>query len=284
MVWFTGTSTGDRYTVGQSYSMAGDVYTAQSDGTFRNERTGRETVGSSQSWVQWGGGGGSLSGSGHVANAAVTAGAGAPVVVVVPGALPPRTSGVLPAGVTTGPGTPVAVTSPQSPVGAGSGVKTYDPLPVGGPRRDTKPTTAKSNPRVSDLEIRGPLAVYGPATAIPNKDPSAYPVPRLGGLPVPYDPFTSSGQDIEDFAGDDTPYAFLLSGAAAYMHMRTVAPLGSPVRTMLDAPLTLPYQVKQYDDYWKDHFTTIDREEGKHLEGAEYDAFVLKRVQETYGR
>lgn len=47
-MWFTGTSTGNRYNVGQSYSMAGDVYTARADGTFQNERTGRATVGSSR--------------------------------------------------------------------------------------------------------------------------------------------------------------------------------------------------------------------------------------------
>lgn len=47
MAFFTGTNTGNQYVPGRQYSMAGETYTAQSDGTFKNDRTGRATVGSS---------------------------------------------------------------------------------------------------------------------------------------------------------------------------------------------------------------------------------------------
>lgn len=49
MAWFTGTSTGKTYEVGKQYVSAGDVYTANANGTFTNERSGRTNVGSSQS-------------------------------------------------------------------------------------------------------------------------------------------------------------------------------------------------------------------------------------------
>lgn len=54
-VWFTGASTDDKYKVGQSYiGSSGDRMTAQADGSFYNERTGRVSVGSSQdSGTQW---------------------------------------------------------------------------------------------------------------------------------------------------------------------------------------------------------------------------------------
>lgn len=50
MAWFTGTSNaGKTYEVGKQYVSAGDVYTANANGTFTNERSGRTNVGSSQS-------------------------------------------------------------------------------------------------------------------------------------------------------------------------------------------------------------------------------------------
>lgn len=56
MAWFSGTSTGDRYTVGQTYSNGNGSYTANADGTFTNQRSGSTLVGSSQAaGVQWGG-------------------------------------------------------------------------------------------------------------------------------------------------------------------------------------------------------------------------------------
>lgn len=56
MVWFTGTSTGDRYNVGQSYESAGRVYTAQADGSFSVNGSNRSVVGSSQDpTTVWGG-------------------------------------------------------------------------------------------------------------------------------------------------------------------------------------------------------------------------------------
>lgn len=53
--WFSGTSTDSKYEVGKSYiGSQGDRMTAQADGSFYNERTGRSSVGSSQdSSVQW---------------------------------------------------------------------------------------------------------------------------------------------------------------------------------------------------------------------------------------
>ena len=48
MASFKGTSTDREYTVGQSYSMGGQSWTAQSDGSFSNSKTGQSLVGSSQ--------------------------------------------------------------------------------------------------------------------------------------------------------------------------------------------------------------------------------------------
>lgn len=62
--WFTGTSTGNVYEVGRSYTMAGDTYTANWDGTFTNNRTGNSLVGSSQDDRVTFGYTGSLTGSG----------------------------------------------------------------------------------------------------------------------------------------------------------------------------------------------------------------------------
>lgn len=45
---FTGTSTGNVYRAGQNYSMGGNVYRANSDGSFTNLRSGHTAVGSSQ--------------------------------------------------------------------------------------------------------------------------------------------------------------------------------------------------------------------------------------------
>lgn len=48
MASFKGTSTDREYTVGQSYTMGGQSWTAQSDGSFSNSKTGQSLVGSSQ--------------------------------------------------------------------------------------------------------------------------------------------------------------------------------------------------------------------------------------------
>lgn len=45
---FAGTHTGRSYNPGQRYSMGGDVYVANANGSFTNERTGQTLVGSSQ--------------------------------------------------------------------------------------------------------------------------------------------------------------------------------------------------------------------------------------------
>ncbi|MCP8883019.1 cell wall hydrolase [Devosia sp. XJ19-1] len=45
---FAGTHTGRSYSPGQRYSMGGDVYVANANGSFTNERTGRTLVGSSR--------------------------------------------------------------------------------------------------------------------------------------------------------------------------------------------------------------------------------------------
>lgn len=56
MVWFTGTSTGNKYTVGAIYQRSGEKYRANVDGSFTKLSTGKVSVGSSQSKkVQWGG-------------------------------------------------------------------------------------------------------------------------------------------------------------------------------------------------------------------------------------
>lgn len=47
-VAFTGTSTGNKYTVGRSYTMGGQAYRANADGSFTKESTGRTLVGSSR--------------------------------------------------------------------------------------------------------------------------------------------------------------------------------------------------------------------------------------------
>lgn len=52
-LWFGGTSSDNYYQVGQSYSMAGNTYRANEDGSFTNQSSGRTLVGSSQSDVPW---------------------------------------------------------------------------------------------------------------------------------------------------------------------------------------------------------------------------------------
>lgn len=82
---FTGTNTGNRYNVGQSYVMNGDRYVAMADGSFQNQRTGQALEGSSNSpnvtfhaaQTLASSGGGSGAGSAHVlAGAAAARGAG----------------------------------------------------------------------------------------------------------------------------------------------------------------------------------------------------------------
>lgn len=65
-VTFTGTSTGKTYEVGKTYKNAnGTTSTAQANGTFKNNSTGRVSVGSSQDpRVTWGSTGGGASSSG----------------------------------------------------------------------------------------------------------------------------------------------------------------------------------------------------------------------------
>lgn len=56
MAWFTGTSTGNKYTVGQQYVSAGQTYVANANGSFTNVNSGKTNPGSSQSdSVQFGG-------------------------------------------------------------------------------------------------------------------------------------------------------------------------------------------------------------------------------------
>lgn len=97
--WFTGTSTGNVYNVGQSYSMGGDVYVAQMDGTFQNTRTGNSLVGSSQSETAVFGYTGSLTGSGSGSGHGGTTGPGSSAVSSGGGSA------------TTGPGASGAVSS-----------------------------------------------------------------------------------------------------------------------------------------------------------------------------
>lgn len=225
MVWFTGTATGNKYTVGQSYSMAGDTYTAQSDGTFRNERTGRSTVGSSQSPnVQWGGGAslgsdGRSSGTGKSGRSVSTA----------PSPRTPRT------GPGPGPVTGIPVPRPRPPTaGAGSaavvvvgkpgvpGVVKGSPVGVAGagaPQRIYR--TWGSGLRIA---VDGDLP-------IPFKAPDEVPRIYIGGVRVPYDEGTSSGQNREDAYGD-TEFgnpAWFLDWAAAGAHFGP--PVAATVRS-----------------------------------------------------
>lgn len=56
MVWFTGTSTGNKYVVGALYERNGEKYRANVDGSFTKLSTGTVSKGSSQSTkVKWGG-------------------------------------------------------------------------------------------------------------------------------------------------------------------------------------------------------------------------------------
>lgn len=57
MTWFTGTATGNVYTVGEYYALGSEVYRANENGSFTNVQTGHTRVGSSESAVWWGGGG-----------------------------------------------------------------------------------------------------------------------------------------------------------------------------------------------------------------------------------
>lgn len=57
MSWFAGTATGRQYTVGAQYSMGGQTYRANSDGSFTSQQTGRTLQGSAGANVARGGGG-----------------------------------------------------------------------------------------------------------------------------------------------------------------------------------------------------------------------------------
>lgn len=121
MVWFTGTSTGDRYNVGQSYESAGRVYTAQADGSFSVNGSNRSVVGSSQDpTTVWGGWSTPSVGSGAAAydgTASPSYGGGASAGQVYAA---PAVQGPV---MTTGPGNPAA----------------QNDAPRGGPGRSTGP-------------------------------------------------------------------------------------------------------------------------------------------------
>lgn len=76
MTWFTGTSNAGRvYEVGQRYTMGGDVYRAERNGSFTNERTGKNLVGSSQDpRTVWGGGSSLASGGAATSGRTITGG------------------------------------------------------------------------------------------------------------------------------------------------------------------------------------------------------------------
>lgn len=101
-VAFTGTKTGNKYTVGQSYSMGGQSFRANADGSFTKEATGRNLVGSSRD----------PNVTFYVKSVGSDAGAGA-----AGGRKSPVTRSV-----SSGPGSDAAVTSPGVLPGSGPGV------------------------------------------------------------------------------------------------------------------------------------------------------------------
>lgn len=139
MTWFTGTSTGNKYTVGQSYQMGGAIYKAQADGSFASVKADGSPLvlrGSSQDpRTIWGGS--STLGGGN-------GGDGAGSASVVAGPQGART---------TGPGSGITVTGGgEAGVGVGGYVqlepkmkKTHTQLVIGG-----KPVT--HDPGWSDAE------------------------------------------------------------------------------------------------------------------------------------
>lgn len=151
MVWFTGTSTGDRYNVGQSYESAGRVYTARVDGGFREEGTNRVLVGSSQDpTTQWGGWSTPAVGSGAASydgTAGPSYGGGAAA-----GQVYSSPSGASPVH-TTGPGNRAAQN--DAPVrGGGAAVSTVGPGRVG-PVITIDPNNTSMNPDSVPLERIG---------------------------------------------------------------------------------------------------------------------------------
>lgn len=129
MTWFTGTSTGDRYTVGQVYSNASGSYRANPDGSFTNVKTGRTDVGSSQDpRTVWGGS--------SIVSGGRDGGAGPGSAAVVAGGR---------SAVTSGPGSGITVSGGAGDPGSGPGAfvfgditlepkmkKTHTQLVIGG--------------------------------------------------------------------------------------------------------------------------------------------------------
>lgn len=131
MTWFAGTDTGNRYTVGQSYTMGGREYVALPSGQFlTTTRDGgiRTTVGSSQSAVEWGGFGTSLLSGGQ-------------------GDSPSRSGG-------SGPGKAVVVSDDDQPVTGGAGVPAAVSLPAGVNMSPLGPVSAGGMLRAHAFELQ----------------------------------------------------------------------------------------------------------------------------------
>jgi len=172
VVAFTGTSTGKVYVAGQKYSNGNGTYTAQADGTFKNDKTGRSTVGSSQSdkvsFFNIGGGGGVSSGSKSTGSAgsAKGAGAGSSVVVVAGGKGAPGVGPGVPAVVKPGGSGALLGGGFLSTMSKASGIQPAWTKGVVLPANDSKVTqlfvngvAVPRNPGTSDVQDVN--AVYG---------------------------------------------------------------------------------------------------------------------------
>lgn len=189
MTWFTGTSTGQRYNVGQVYQSAnGDLKRANADGSFTNLRTGRTNVGSSQSdRVQWGGGdsqhgvrlgGGFVErGFGNRELSRQPSGGGGGSSRATPAPAPSKPKASAPSVPSRGPGNPSAGRSPSTGPGQVKPVRSGDANPGTGPG-------------LGVVTIGG---VYGAVE--PTRG-------RIGGYLIDADPSWSDMQVMEDRYGD----------------------------------------------------------------------------------
>lgn len=193
MSWFTGTSTGDKYEVGERYQSAnGDVKVAQANGTFVNERTGQVTAGS-------------YYGNGHATfSSEATASGDRPAFYTDAGK--PIYTRPAEAGLEAGSGSGSRTMGPVQTAGPGVGRARLDPMPEGGPRRtalrvpgtvvDVPWGTMESPP--SDAFLRrfdGPIPQANPLYQGGKSFPFL-------GIPFELNPNVPSAQAIEDELGE----------------------------------------------------------------------------------
>lgn len=195
-VYFTGTSTGNTYQVGSSYTMGGDKYRANSDGSFTKEGSVKTLPGSSQSSSsQW-------SSDGKPSDQWVSG-----VRINTAGSVSSSSGG-------SGPGNGLVTTGGQLPGGAGG-----PGIAVTGPQRRATGLSITGAPW-SKSENPPDVSYAGHDGFIPMAPTNMQPGRQLpfGPFPLEANPYFPPAQVLEDEVGEAeflSPGWFMSWGKAA---------------------------------------------------------------------